>query len=56
MGSRLEGYIFAHLGWFGVVRKDGCFCCPARDGFHQEIGLTCWRNLWNSPKQEAKCI
>eukprot|EP00438_Fugacium_kawagutii_P027882 Skav221493 [mRNA] locus=scaffold4384:31546:34562:- [translate_table: standard] len=21
------GYIFAHLGWFGVVRKDGCFCC-----------------------------
>ena len=23
-----EGYIFAHLGWFGVVRKDGCFCRP----------------------------
>lgn len=21
------GYIFAHLGWFGVVKKDGCFCC-----------------------------
>ena len=21
-----EGYIFAHLGWFGVVKKDGCFC------------------------------
>ncbi|CAK8989143.1 unnamed protein product [Durusdinium trenchii] len=21
------GYIFAHLGWFAVVKKDGCFCC-----------------------------
>ncbi|CAJ1419293.1 unnamed protein product [Effrenium voratum] len=20
-------YIFAHLAWFGVVRKEGCFCC-----------------------------
>ncbi|CAE7949499.1 hypothetical protein AK812_SmicGene10449 [Symbiodinium microadriaticum] len=20
-------YLFAHLGWFGVVKKDGCFCC-----------------------------
>ncbi|CAE7197432.1 unnamed protein product [Symbiodinium natans] len=20
-------YIFAHLGWFGVTQKDGCFCC-----------------------------
>mmetsp|Transcript_44172 Transcript_44172/g.82644 ORF Transcript_44172/g.82644 Transcript_44172/m.82644 type:complete len:209 (-) Transcript_44172:199-825(-) len=20
-------FLFAHLGWFGVVRKDGCFCC-----------------------------
>ena len=25
-----EGYIFAHLGWFGVVKKDGCFCFLAR--------------------------
>ena len=26
-----QGYIFAHLAWFGVVRKDGCFCSLAAE-------------------------
>ena len=49
-----QGYIFAHLGWFGVVKKDGCFCSLAqlkdRESLMHLLDDPCsnWRNAGHS--------